>query len=61
MNIPEGMSYVSKNCLLLKETIYRLVQSAREFYIKLISTLKLIVFKGNKYFCVYYQNRVKMD
>jgi hypothetical protein len=31
MNIPEGMSYDSKYCLLLTKTIYGLVQSAREF------------------------------
>jgi hypothetical protein len=34
MNIPEGMSYDSKHCLLLTKTIYGLVQSAREFYKK---------------------------
>jgi hypothetical protein len=49
MNIPEGMSYDSKDCLLLTKTIYGLVQSAREFYKKLMATLKLIGFKGNKY------------
>jgi hypothetical protein len=32
MNIPEVMSYDSKDCLLLTKTIYGLVQSAREFY-----------------------------
>jgi hypothetical protein len=48
MNIPEGMSYVSKHCLLLTKTIHGLVQSAREFYKKLMATLKSIVFKGNK-------------
>jgi hypothetical protein len=48
MNIPEGMSYDSKHCLLLKKTIYGFVQSAREFYKKLMTTLKLIGFKGNK-------------
>jgi hypothetical protein len=32
MNIPEGMSYDSKHCLLLTKTIYGLVQSARVFY-----------------------------
>jgi hypothetical protein len=32
MNIPEGMSYDSKHCLLLTKTTYGLVQSAREFY-----------------------------
>jgi hypothetical protein len=34
MNVPEVMSYDSKNCLLLTKTIYGLVQSAREFYKK---------------------------
>jgi hypothetical protein len=34
--------------LLLTKTIYGLVQSAREFYKKLMATLKLIGFKGNK-------------
>jgi hypothetical protein len=48
MNIPEGISYDSKHCLLLSKTIYRLVKSAREFYKKLMATLKLIGFKGNK-------------
>jgi hypothetical protein len=48
MNIPECMSYDSKHCLLLTKTIYGLVQSAREFYKKLMSTLKLIGFKCNK-------------
>jgi hypothetical protein len=48
MNIPEGMSYDSKHCLLLTKTIYGLVQSAREFYKKLMATLKSIGFKGNK-------------
>jgi hypothetical protein len=48
MNIPEGMSYNSKHCLLSTKTIYGLVQSAREFYKKLMATLKSIGFKGNK-------------
>jgi hypothetical protein len=48
MNIPEGMSYNSKHCLLLTKTIYGLVQSAREFYKKLMATLKSFGFKGNK-------------
>jgi hypothetical protein len=49
MNIPESMSYDSKHCLLLTKTIYGLVQNAREFYKKLMSILKLIGFKANKY------------
>jgi hypothetical protein len=48
MYIPEGMSYDSKHYLLLTNTIYGLVQSAREFYKKSMSTLTLIGFKGNK-------------
>ena len=39
------MNYDSNNCLLLAKTIYGLVQSAREFYKKLISVLKSIGFK----------------
>jgi Reverse transcriptase (RNA-dependent DNA polymerase) len=35
-------------CLKLKKTIYGLVQSAREFYKKLIWVLKSIGFKANK-------------
>jgi hypothetical protein len=48
MNIPEGMSYDSKHCLLLTKTIYGLVQSARELYKNLMSTIKLIGFKSNQ-------------
>jgi Reverse transcriptase (RNA-dependent DNA polymerase) len=48
MNIPEDMNSDSNSCLLLTKTIYGLVQSAREFYKKLISVLKSIGFKGNK-------------
>jgi hypothetical protein len=32
INIPEGMSYDSKHCILLTKTIYGLAKSAREFY-----------------------------
>jgi hypothetical protein len=49
MNISEGMSYDSKHCILLTKTIYGLVQSERDFYKKLMATLKSIGFKGNKY------------
>jgi hypothetical protein len=48
MNIAEGMNYDSNHCLLLTKTIYRLVQSAREFHKKIMATLKLIGFKCNK-------------
>jgi Reverse transcriptase (RNA-dependent DNA polymerase) len=48
MNVPEGMQQDSNSCLLLKKTIYRLVQSAREFYNELLSTLKSMGFTENK-------------
>ena len=48
MNVPEGLQQDSTNCLFLKKTIYGLVQSAREFYNKLLSTLKSMGFAENK-------------
>jgi Reverse transcriptase (RNA-dependent DNA polymerase) len=48
MNVPEGLQQDSNSCLLLKKTIYGLVQSAREFYNKLLSTLKSMGFIENK-------------
>jgi hypothetical protein len=48
MNIPKGMNQDDNTCLLLKTTIYGLVQSAREFYNKLLSTLKSMGFTKNK-------------
>jgi hypothetical protein len=48
MNFPKGMSQDDDNCLLLKKTIYGLVQSSREFYNKLLSTLKSMGFTENK-------------
>jgi hypothetical protein len=48
INNTEGMTYDSEHCLLLKKTIYGIVQSTREFYKNLISTLKLIGLKDNK-------------
>jgi Reverse transcriptase (RNA-dependent DNA polymerase) len=48
MNVPEGLSTDSNNVLKLSKTIYGLVQSAREFYKKLISVLNSIGFKENK-------------
>jgi hypothetical protein len=48
MNVPKGMNQDDKTCLLLKKTIYGLVQSAREFYNKLLSTLKSMGFTENK-------------
>jgi hypothetical protein len=48
MNVSKGMSQDDNTCLLLKKTIYGLVQSAREFYNKLLSTLKSMGFTENK-------------
>jgi hypothetical protein len=48
MNVPKGTSQVDNTCLFLKKTIYGLVQSAREFYNKLLSTLKSMEFTENK-------------
>ena len=48
MNVPEGLGTDPNYCLKLKKTIYGLVQSAREFYKKLILVLKSIGFKENK-------------
>jgi len=48
MNVPEGLNQDPNCCLLLKKTIYGLVQSAREFYNKFLSTLKSAGFVENK-------------
>jgi hypothetical protein len=48
MNVPKGMSQDDNTCLMLKKTIYGSVQSAREFYNKLLSTLKSMGFTENK-------------
>jgi Reverse transcriptase (RNA-dependent DNA polymerase) len=48
MNIPEGMESNGNECLLLNKRIYRLVQSAREFFKWLIEVLKSVGFIGNK-------------
>jgi hypothetical protein len=48
MNVPKGLNQDDYTCLLLKKTIYGLVQSAREFYNKLLSTLKSMGFTENK-------------
>jgi Reverse transcriptase (RNA-dependent DNA polymerase) len=48
MNVPEGLQQDSNSCLLLKKTIYGLVQSARDFNNKLLSTLKSMGFTENK-------------
>jgi hypothetical protein len=46
MNCPEGLEHDKSECLLLFKTIYGLVQSARQFFKKLVSCLKDIGFKG---------------
>jgi hypothetical protein len=48
MNVPKGLSQDDNTCLLLKKTIYGLVQIAREFYNKLLSTVKSMGFTENK-------------
>jgi hypothetical protein len=48
MNVPKGLSQDDNTCLLLKKTIYGLVQSAREFYNKLLSIFKSMGFTKNK-------------
>jgi hypothetical protein len=48
MNVPKGMNQDDNTCILLKKTIYGLVQSAREFYNMLLSTLKSMGFTKNK-------------
>ena len=40
MRIPIGMDISEEYCLLLKKSIYGLVQAARQWYIKLIKFLK---------------------
>ena len=47
MEIPKGLKAEENECLLLKKTIYGLVQSARKFNRKLVSALKECSFKGN--------------
>jgi hypothetical protein len=47
MEIPKGMEANDNECLILKTTIYGLVQSAREFYKKLVLALKGCGFQGN--------------
>jgi Reverse transcriptase (RNA-dependent DNA polymerase) len=47
MNAPNGMDIGGNKCLRLKKAIYGLVQSAREFYNKLICELKDLGFLEN--------------
>jgi hypothetical protein len=48
MDVPMGLSIGANKKLLLRKTIYRLVQSAKKFYEKLIDVLKVIGFEGRK-------------
>jgi Reverse transcriptase (RNA-dependent DNA polymerase) len=48
MNTPEGMNTKKNVCLKLKWNIYGLVQSAREFYKRLIGVPKGVGFVENK-------------
>ena len=40
IEIPKGMEANKDECLILKRAIYGLIQSAREFYNKLVLSLK---------------------
>jgi Reverse transcriptase (RNA-dependent DNA polymerase) len=47
METPPGMEASKDECLILKKTIYGLVQSARQFYMKLVEALKGYGFEGS--------------
>ena len=47
MKMPKGMEANKNECLILKTTIYGIAQSAREFYNKLVLSLKGCGFKGS--------------
>jgi hypothetical protein len=48
MKVPQGLEIEHNKKLMMKKTIYSLVQSARNFYEKLINVLKVIDFYGSK-------------
>jgi hypothetical protein len=48
MEVPKGLEIEHNKKLMLKNTIYGLVQSARKFYEKPINVLKVIGFYGSK-------------
>jgi hypothetical protein len=48
MEVPKGLEIENNKELMLRKTIYGLVQSARKFYEKLINVLKVIGFYGSK-------------
>jgi hypothetical protein len=47
MGIPSCMEVGDGKCLVLKKTIYELVQIARQFYVKLVEALKSCRFTGS--------------
>jgi hypothetical protein len=48
MEVPNGLAIKNNKKLILRKTIYGLVQSARKFYEKFINVLKVIRFHGRK-------------
>jgi hypothetical protein len=48
MEVPKGLEIEENKKLILRKTIYGLVQSARKFYEKLINVLKVMGFHGSK-------------
>jgi hypothetical protein len=47
MEVPKGLAIKEKKKLIMRKTIYVIVQSARKFYEKLINVLKVIGFFGS--------------
>jgi hypothetical protein len=60
MEIPEGMDIAKEDFLPLNKTIYGLVQSARQFYIKLVEALKSCVFKGSEVDSCLWTNHISL-
>jgi hypothetical protein len=48
MEVPKGLEIENNKKLILRKTIYCLVQNNRRFYEKLINVLKVIGFHGSK-------------
>jgi hypothetical protein len=61
ISIPEGMSYDSKNVLLLTKPINRLVHNARELYKSLFLILNSKYSRAINLIRVCYKNRLKME
>jgi hypothetical protein len=51
IEVPKGLTISNKKKLILRKTIFGLVQGARKFYEKLINVLKSIGFHGSKSDC----------